>query len=285
MACLLLSGWISPLRGEAIDLPQPDNSQLTLPQPTTRVITLAPHLAELVHVAGAGETLLASVEYSDYPPAVAELPRIGDAFRIDVERILDLRPDLIISWESGNPPAAINQLRSLGLSVWEVEIREPDEIAQSLIWIGLATGSQKIANAAAEDFRTRLASLARQYENVPSKPYFYQADDMPLFTLAGDHLVSKGLALCGGENIFADLSGLALQVSHEAVLAANPEAILAPYIEGRPPPLEHWNRWQDLTAVRNQALFLLPADQVSRATPRWLDSMDLACNLLHQSVK
>jgi iron complex transport system substrate-binding protein len=282
---LLLALAAPVAQGQGSTLVQADGSKLALAQPAQRLVTLSPHLAELVYAAGAGDHLLATVEYSNYPQEAADLPRIGDAFRIDVERILAYRPDLVIAWQSGNPPAALQQLRDLGLAVWSVEIREPHAIADTVLQIGEAAGTPGQANRAADRFRQRLTALVERYQGAPRIRYFYQADRDPLFTLAGDHLVSKGLALCGGENIFAEVKGLAVQISHEAVMAADPEAILAPYIEGQPPPLAHWQNWSTMHAVQAGALYRLPADKVSRATPRWLDSMELACNLMHGSTE
>ncbi|MEJ2383213.1 MAG: helical backbone metal receptor [Xanthomonadales bacterium] len=224
-ACLLalLIGLPATVRA-GIELTQPDGATLTLAAPATRLITLSPHLAELVYAAGAGDRLLATVAYSDYPKAAQDLPRVGDAFRLDVEAIIAHRPDLVIAWGSGNPDAALAQLRALGLTVWSVEIRAPDEIAQTLRRIGSATASNDTAERAARRLEGRLAALERHYAGAESLDYFYQVDRRPLFTINGDHLISQGLALCGGRNIFADQPGLA---------------------------------------------------------PRWFDSLELACTLLH----
>ena len=265
----------------AVELRQSSGEALVLEQPAQRIITLAPHLAELVYSAGAGESLLATVEYSDFPAEVAQLPRIGDAFRIDLERVLALKPDLVIAWESGNPPAAVAQLRDLGITTWTVEIREPAEIASTLRAIGRATRKAQTADQLADDFDQRLAALESRFQGSPPVSYFYQIDSDPLFTLNGKHLVSKGLALCGGENIFADVPGLAVQVSHEAVIARDPAAILSPVSDVNRDPLEHWRRWPQMQAVEANALYGLPADEISRATLRWLDSLELACTLLH----
>jgi len=247
----------------------------------TRVVTLSPHLTELVFAAGAGDQLIATVEYSQYPEAAAEIPRIGDAFRLDIERIMTLHPDLVIAWDSGNPRAAIDQLRSLGIPVWSVEIREPGEIADVLESIGTATGQPETANSGGRKIREQLINLARQYAGVDVLDYFYQVGEKPLFTINGDHLISKGLGLCGGHNVFDTEPGLAFQVSYESVIVANPDALFAPYLEDMPDPLAAWRDWPAMQAVRQEALFLLPADPISRATPRFLDSLELACKLLH----
>jgi iron complex transport system substrate-binding protein len=266
---------------EEISLSQADGSRLILAGPARRIVTLSPHLTELVFAAGAGDRLVATVEYSEYPAAALEIPRIGDAFRLDIERIVSLHPDLVIAWDSGNPRPAIAQLRSLGVSVWAVEIRIPGEIADTLEHIGTATGLGQTANLRAEGFRQRLDDLSRQYQEVESLDYFYQVGARPLFTLNGSHLVSKGLSLCGGHNVFDQEPGLAFQVGYESVIIANPDALFAPYLEGDADPLAAWREWPAMRAVQQNALFLLPADSISRATPRFLDSLEYACKLLH----
>lgn len=244
-------------------------------------MTLSPHLAEGLFAAGAGERLVATVEYSEYPEPAARLPRIGDAFRLDIERIVALETDLVIAWDSGNPAAAVRQLRSLGVAVWSVEIRDPYGIPAFIEDAGRAGGSAETAAEVAAQLRFRLDALQRDYRDAPKVRYFYQVDQRPLFTINGEHLISRGLALCGAHNVFADEPGLAFQVGREAVLLADPDVLLAPGVEGEPDPLEAWRAWPGMTAVRSDALHLLPADEVSRATPRFIASLDRACKLLH----
>jgi len=272
---------LAPSPGRAgITLTQADGGTLELDAPAQRLVTLSPHLAELVFAAGAGDRLVATVEFSNYPEAALRLPRVGDAFRLDLEAIVAHRPDLVIAWGSGNPAAAQAQLRRLGLRVWSLEIRTPDGIGAALRDIGAAAGTPGPAGAVAGAFDARLAELARRHAGSAPLDYFYQVDAHPLFTINGEHLISQGLALCGGRNVFASEPGLAFQVGHEAVLGADPDAVFAPSADGRPDPLTHWREWPSLAAVRNDALFPLPADTVSRATPRWLDSLELACRQL-----
>jgi iron complex transport system substrate-binding protein len=264
-------------------LTQADGSPLRLAAPAQRIITLSPHLAEGLYAAGAGERLIATVEYSEFPPAAAGVPRIGDAFRLDVERIVALRPDLVIAWDSGNPRPAVAQLRTLGLAVWSVEIRAPEEIAGFIEAAGRASGLEQQAAAVSRRLRARLEGLSVRYANVRPLDYFYQVAVQPLFTINGQHLISRGLALCGGVNIFADQPGLAFQASRESVIVANPAAILAPLPSGPAgtvDPLAAWRDWPGLAAVQSDALFLLPADEISRATPRFLDALEAACERL-----
>lgn len=265
-----------------ISLEQADGSELLLPAPAIRVITLSPHLTELVFAAGAGDRLIATVEYSDYPESARDIPRIGDAFRLDIERIVAMRPDLVIAWDSGTPRPAVVQMRALGIPVWSVEIRKPGEIADILEATGKATAEPGIASAGARALRQRLVDLSKRYHGVDTLKYFYQVGSTPLFTVNGDQLISKGLSRCGGRNIFGGEPGLAFQVSHESVIVADPDVLFAPYLDGTPDPLLAWREWPSMRAVRQDALFLLPADPVSRATPRFLDSLELACKLLNE---
>jgi len=267
-------------RAEPVIVSQADGSDLVLGQPATRIMTLSPHLTELVYAAGAGDQLIATVEYSDYPEAADSLPRIGDAFRLDSERILALNPDLVIAWDSGNPRPAIEQLRSLGLTVWTVEIREPLEIADALDAMGRATGHESTARRESAIIRQRLQTLSTNYRGAKPLNYFYQIGAKPLFTINGDHLISKGLGLCGASNIFGPEAGLAFQVGYESVIAADPDALFAPYSGEGQDPLALWREWPAMKAVQSEALFLLPADAISRATPRFLSALEQACKLL-----
>lgn len=281
VACLVLA--VSPAPADEpnpIALPQAGGGELVLEAPATRLVTLSPHLAELVFAAGAGDLLAATVAYSDYPPAASNLPRVGDAFRIDAERIHLIDPDLVIGWQSGNPAEALSHLSDLGFNVWVLEILTPGGIAEAVEAIGRATGTQATARDVSRDLQARIGRLAHRYAERRPVRYFYQVAARPLYTVNGEHLISRGLGLCAGENIFADLTGLAPQLGLEAVLLADPEALIAPRIEGQENPLEHWKAWPRLQAVRKENLLLLPADAISRATPRFLDAVELACAML-----
>jgi iron complex transport system substrate-binding protein len=263
-------------------LQQSDGSELALPSPPKRVITLAPNLAEMMFEAGAGDLLVATVEYSNFPAQAAALPRVGDAFRFDLERLLAFQPDLVIGWTSGNPSAALERIESLGVKVWRVEMRSPEEIVTLLEDLVRLSDSGQAGLEAVGRAREKLTRLSETYQGRSVIRYFYQVAERPLFTLNGEHIVSQGLSLCGGQNVFADGPVIAPQVSVEAVLVADPDVLIAPVLDDQPDPLLQWRDWPRLKAVRNDALVYLPADQISQATSRMLDSLALACKLLDQ---
>ncbi len=274
----LLAG--APAASAQITLPQADGTLLELREPARRIITLAPNLAELAFAAGAGEYLVATAEYSNHPAAARTLPRIGDAFRIDLERVLTLAPDLVIGWASGNPPGALQRLEELGLAVWRTEVRAPGEIATLMRHIARATGDESRAAPSIAEVQRKLAAIGAAYPDRSPLRYFYQVAPQPLFTLNGEHLVSRGFALCGGVNVFAAAPVLASQVTREAVLAADPEVMIAPRLDPDEDPLAQWRSWPRLSATRHGAFVYLPADEISRATPRTLDSIALGCKLM-----
>ncbi len=281
-ALLALAGSLvaTPVAADLIRLPQAGGGELVLEAPAKRLVTLSPHLTELVFAAGAGHLLSATVEFSNFPAEAAQLPRVGDAFRIDTERVQLLDPDLVLGWQSGNPASALAHLAELGFALWSIEIRRPAEIAEVVEQIGKAAGTADLASHAAREMRRRLAGIAQTYAGRKAVRYFYQIAERPLYTVNGEHLISRGLALCGAENVFSNLTGLAPQIGREAVLVADPLALIAPRIEGAANPLEHWRAWPRLHAVRHENFLLLPADSISRATPRFLDAVELACTML-----
>jgi len=264
----------------SVTLIQANGETLILPGPARRIITLAPNLAELVFAAGAGAYLKAVVEYSNFPPMATKIPRVGDAFRIDLERIVEMNPDLVIAWKTGNPQTALQKLQQLGIKVWQIEITRPEEIAGAVDDISRAAGTEMTGKAKALQLERKLATLQIQNAGKTPVDYFYQIAPRPLYTINGEHIISRSLAICGGHNVFSELPTLAPQISRESVIIADPQVMIAPQTPGNSPALLAWQDWPGLQAVKNGSMLYLPADEISQATPRLLDSIDLACKLL-----
>ncbi len=268
--------------GDGIKLTQADGAILTLPAPAESIVTLAPNLTELVFAAGAGDHLKAVVEYSNFPPAATKIMRIGDAFRIDLERIIELNPDLVIAWRSGNPQTALDKLQQLGVRVWQIEITTPEEIAGMVENIARAAGTESAGLPRAAELRVRLDAIKQQNSGKTSLDYFYQISPHPLYTINGRHIISRSLAICGARNVFADLPALAPSVSRESVILADPQVMIAPEIPGEAPALQAWRDWPRLQAVQKGAMLYLPVDEISQATPRLLNAIELACGFFDE---
>ncbi len=250
---------------------------MQLSRPAIRIVALAPHLSELVYAAGAGDRLVGVVRGSDYPAAVTGLPQVGDAAGLDVERILALRPDLILAWASGNRPSDVRRLESLGLTVFTSEPRRVGDVATTLARIGTLAGTPATARRAADDYQVGLRRLA-QPSAVPV-PVFIEIWDRPLMTVNGEHLISDAVATCGGSNVFAGLPSLAPSVSLEAVLAADPALILVAVAPSQD-ALAGWRRFPRLQAVATGRVYAIDPDLVARATPRLLLGIEKVCGLL-----
>ncbi len=246
-----------------------------------RIVTLSPHLAELVFAVGAGERLVGVSAYTDFPGEAARLPVVGDAFNLDQERLALLQPDLLLAWDTGTPAHVVDELRSRGYRVEVVTTTALADIAAALRKIGALTGEADRAAAAAAQFTAGIESIAASSAGAARVSVFYQVDARPLYTINGSHFVGQLIELCGGSNIFADLDGLAPLVSVEAVLERNPEVMLASTDAGDR-AFDEWDRWPDLAANRYGNRFLMPANDIGRPTPRILRGARAVCEALDQ---
>src|SRR5574340_540005 len=252
---------------------------LRLAHPAQRIVSVAPHATENLFAIGAGGRLVGAVDFSDYPQEAKRIRRFGSSERVDFELLLSLKPDLVIVWGSGTPAPTVAKLRALGLAVYVSEPERIQGVAPSLERLGKLTGAAPQAHAVAERFRARLADLQRRYGSRPPVRVFYEIWNQPLMTVGRRQIISDGLRVCGGENVFAGLSTMAAPVSVESVLAADPEAIVAA-TEAGPNLLDDWKRWPQLTAVARNNLFAIPPDIMHRHTPRILDGTERVCGFL-----
>jgi iron complex transport system substrate-binding protein len=255
--------------------------EVRLDKPAARIVSLAPHLTELLYAAGAGSRLVGAVDFSDFPAAARSLPRVGSDARIDLEAVLALRPDLVVAWPNAGSLRTVERLAELGMPVFRSEPRELDDIARTLQRLGRLAGSEPQADAAAAAFSTRAGALRERYAARRPVRVFYQIWDRPLLTVNGAHVISKVIAVCGGENVFAAAPLLVPEVDREAVLRANPEAIVASGSnDAQPQWLEAWRRLPGLAAVGRGQLYAIPPDLIQRHTPRILDGAERLCTFL-----
>ncbi|WP_321783713.1 cobalamin-binding protein [Paraburkholderia sp. J94] len=261
---------------------------ITLAAPAQRVISLAPHATELIYAAGGGAKLVGTVSYSDYPPAALKVPRIGDNRALDLERIAALKPDLIVVWRHGNAQQQIDRLRDLHIPLFFSEPHRLDDVATSLTRLGALFGTDATAQAAANTYRHDIAQLRTRYAQRAPVRVFYEVWDQPLMTINGEHTISDAITLCGGRNVFAALRPQVPTLSTEAVLAANPDAIVtaspgATAPDQPLPALDRWRAWPQLSAVAHGNLFAIDGDLLSRAGPRLAQGTEQLCKDLDQA--
>jgi iron complex transport system substrate-binding protein len=248
-------------------------------QSPKRIVSLAPHLTELAFTAGAGDRIVATVEFSDYPEAARRLPRIGNAFRVDLEQLLALRPDAVLVWDSGTPATTIERIRALKLHVVSFQTYRLQHIAATLRAIGKLAGTSTVAERAALDFERDVQRLRDEYRDRMPVRVFLQVDDRPLYTVNGKQIMSELLELCGGRNVFADLNQLAPAISVEAVIAENPQVIISTD-DTAPDAARTWQQWRHVEAVRTGNVYTLRSDDIARATTRLAVAAQTVCRTL-----
>ena len=259
-------------------------NRVMLQRPARRIVSLAPHLTELLYAAGAGDRMVGAIEHSDHPEAARKLPRIGSEASINLEALLSLKPDLVAAWPNAGSRPQIDRIASLGIPVYRSEPRELDDVARTLQTLGELTGTRATADAEAQAFRARAAELQRAHSGKPAVRVFYQVWNRPLMTVNGAHLISKVIRLCGGENVFAALPVIAPPIDREAVLRANPEVIVASGSDThRPAWLDDWRVFPGLTAVARDNLHAVPPELMQRHTPRILDGAERLCAIFDQA--
>lgn len=277
----MLTLWQAPVQATDVCAVDDTGTEVCLEQPASRIAALSPGATELVWAAGAGENVVAVVSFSDYPEAATKVPSVGSHTRMDLERLIELQPDLVIGWVTGNPPEQLEAIRDLGVPVFSIEPRTFEAVSQTIERLAILAGTEEEGFAEAERFRQGIARLESQYRNAEPVPVFYQVWDEPLMTVNDEHLIGKVITLCGGVNVFGDLDRLVPRISPEAVIGANPEAILA---GGMGEENRHWlTRWEAFPGVEATAkdnLYFIPPSLVQRPTPRMLEGSQLFCQKL-----
>lgn len=270
--CLLLA---LPAQAATLRLVDDAGQTLEFIRPPQRIISLTPHLTELLFAVGAGSQVVGVDSASDFPPDAKMLPRVGDYSRINFERVLALKPDLVIVWVGGNRAADIHGLRQMGVPILHTHATRLEDVARLLRLIGQASGHEALGNAAAQKFSAQLAALKVSTSRQPPIKVFYQVWDRPLMTVGGAHWISDALALCGARNVFADLRGLSPVVSREAVLKRTPALIVGG--NDAPDLRRLWQSFASLPAVKNNAFVSVDADLLHRPTPRLLEGVAGLC--------
>lgn len=255
---------------------------MRLAAPATRVVTLAPHLTEIAFAAGLGERLVGIARFSDFPAAATRLPQVGDGARVDIERVLALRPDLVLAWRSGNQAGDIRRLEALGVRVFVTEPRRLADIPRLLRRVGALSGVVDRADQAAASFERDVDELREKYDGRSPVRVFYEIWHRPLLTVSGRHMISDVITLCGGVNVFAESPLLTPSVSMESLLAARPEAIVGgSSAVGAGDFAAQWRRYP-VKGLRDVPAFYVAPDHIQRQTPRIVIGARAICEALQK---
>lgn len=254
-----------------------------LEAPAARIVALAPNITELAFAAGAGPKLVGVTRFSDYPPAARDIPIVGDSSRVDLERLVSLKPDLVLAWKTGTRRADADRIAALGIPVFALEPARLSDIARILRTIGQLAGSSSAAELAAAQFESGLKKLRATYGSRQRLSVFYMIWDEPLMTVNSHHMISDVLELCGGENVFADAPGITPNVSLESLMAANPQVVISSVWSRRYDPVGALQPVKTLRAVVENRVYYVEPDHITRQTPRILEGAAAVCRALEQA--
>ncbi|NLC24782.1 MAG: cobalamin-binding protein [Oxalobacter sp.] len=267
----------------AVSVVDDDGRTVTLPKPAGRIISTAPHITEFLFETGGAGHIAGVTSYSNYPSEAQSLPLVGDNRRIDMERVLALKPDLIIAWRGGNPVRQIDQLKRMGIPVFYSDLKTMEDIPKTLERFGTLVGQAEKGKKQGALWKMRLERLKKQYENRPVLTVFYQISERPLYTLSGKHIISEAIRICGGENIFSGLDTIAPRISIESILEKNPDVIFISRSGGSANGINFWRRFGVIRAVRKNNVFEIDADLMDRPGPRFIDGVSALCEKIDKA--
>ncbi|MFC3033414.1 cobalamin-binding protein [Pseudoalteromonas fenneropenaei] len=243
-----------------------------------RIIALAPHIVENLYVIGAGERIVGTVEYADFPEAANAIPRIGGYHGISMEKLLALKPDLVIAWQTGNKQTDLDKIAALGIPVVYSHTHEIADVAKELREFGQLTGLEVEAEKQAQQFETRFKTLQDKYQSEMRLAVFYQLWPEPMMTIGRNTWVHQLLEICQVDNVFADASSDYPQIGIENVIHAKPQVIILPDEKTKQKvPLINWQAWPEIPAAKHQQYIHVNADLLHRYTTRVLDGIDDMC--------
>lgn len=253
--------------------------RVTVRYPPERIVSLAPGATEMLIAAGADRQLAATIRYSGQPASESKLPKIGTADSVDMERLIAVRPDVVVVWPDGNNPAQIATIERLGIPVYRQEADTLQDIGASLRRLGRLTGTRRVADREAGRLEARLASLRKRYAGAGRRPtVLLEVWNRPLYTVGGKELMSDALRVCGARNVFADLPQRAPAIGIGAVLARDPDMIIAVAPPGSGASwLARWRRFPFLRAVRTGRLLAFEDQRLSGLGPGIIDATAALC--------
>jgi len=253
-----------------------------------RIIALSPHAVEILFAIGAGDNIVGTVEFSDFPEKAKSIPRIGNFSGIQIEQVVALKPDLIIAWRGGNKPADLEKLSSLG---FEISYSQPNSIAEILAEItlfGKLTGNSQAATTLTTRLQNDYQDIIKKYWEREQVKIFYQLWHDPLRSVGRGSWIDSLITDCNGHNIVTTSETMYPIVSFEEILIKDPQVVVIPEHPGldnskmersdvESPAIEIWNKWKQIEAVKNGNVLTLDGDLLHRFGPRSVQGLALLC--------
>ncbi|CAM3917855.1 MULTISPECIES: cobalamin-binding protein [Pseudoalteromonas] len=243
-----------------------------------RIIALAPHIVENLYTIGAGEQIVGTVEYADFPAAANDIPRIGGHQGIQLEKLLALKPDLVLAWKTGSKAEDLARIERFGIDVAYSDASEVDKVPNELRRLGMLTGREQAAEQAAIEFADKIAAIRAEYQHKTEVAVFYQLWPEPMMTVGKNTWINQLIDICQGRNVFANSRTDYPQISIENVVVAKPEVIILPDEKSQQQQaVIDWSQWPEVPAVKYKQFISVNADLLHRFTTRMIDGLDDMC--------
>ncbi len=260
----------------------PDNNEHHA-KSVQRIIALSPHAVELLYTLGAGDRIVGASEFADFPKQATLIPRVGGYNGFNIERIIELEPDLLILWDNGKSKIDSTRLEQLGIRTYRSEPQNLDAIADELEHLGSMLDMENQGHIAATQFRQRLQNLRTTYQHREPVSFFYQIWANPLKGMSSSSWVNEVIEGCGGRNILTNADVNYPNVSVENVLVLAPQAIIQPSQHGSDQwRALDWQKWTEIPAVANHHVFEIDGNTLHRFSTRILDGMETVCRHLDE---
>jgi vitamin B12 transport system substrate-binding protein len=246
----------------------------------TKIVALAPHLVEMLYAIGAEKTIIATTDFSDYPASAKNIPRVGGYHGVQIERIVEMEPDLIMVWKSGNKQQDIDKLEKLGLPIYYSKPTKIDDVPSEILAIGKLLDKNTEALKVANDFRQKVIAIKNKYSKKKTVHVFYQLWFEPMRTVGPGSWMQQLIEFCGAKNVFDNAFAPYPLISLESVIEKKPEVFIIPTHHGKQAQTgteKYWDEWQEIPAVRKNHMFQIDGDVLHRYSPRMLAGMQTMC--------
>ena len=284
LVCFLFCNPVSSLASEVVDQA---GRTVMLPDDPQRIVSLAPSITEIVFQLGEEKRLVGVTQYSTYPEAARLLPRVGSYVRLDVEKIISLKPDLCLAIKDGNPEHAVNRIVSLGIPVYVIDPRNIGDIIDVVARFGELLHAAEASSQLIENMRARLNRVKDLVAKTAARPgVFFQIDATPIITVGDNTFINELISLAGGRNLAAGEIAYP-RYNWEEILKMAPEvAIVASMAGGHTPDelMAGWRKWPQIPAVSNNRIHVVDANLIDRPTPRLVDGLELFVRIIHPEL-
>jgi len=258
-----------------------------LPSNPVRIVSLAPNITEILYALGLGDRVVGVTEFSNYPEEAKEKPRVGTYVASNIEKIISLRPDLIIGTFGGTRKETVFRLEEFGYSVYVTKAENMEEVLVMIEKIGMITDTEHKAAPLVAGLRRRIKAVVDGVENAPRPLIFFQINAKPLMTVGAGSFHDEVISLAGGVNLAGHARARYPQYSIEDVVQRGPDYILISTMNRAglfEQQKDQWMRWADIPAVRNHRILFIDSDLIDRASPRIVDGLEEMVRLIHPEI-